>query len=1161
MTRITRLVMKGFKSFANKTEIPFGEKFNCVLGPNGSGKSNILDAICFVLGKASAKGLRVEKSSNLIYNGGKKKNPAKSAEVSIYFDNSRKIFPEETGEVKLSRIIKATGQSDYKINDKKRTRQQILEMMSIAKINPDGYNITLQGDITQFVEMTPLQKRGIIEEISGISIYEEKKEKALRDLNRVEEKINEADIVLAERRSFLSELKKERDQAQKYKNLNDKVKSNQATLLDHQIKEKNKALSKSEKESSEQKTQLTKIQDQKENLKKEIENNKKDINKINKEVEQKGEKEQVALHKEIEAIKVDLALNKQRVDTVKGEIRKIEERIGDLKETKNEIQNRIDILVSNNKEVSERLTQKEGDIKKIDIRIKEFNKKHSVSDAQEIDKKIEEIDKQAEKLQNDLNSLREKQQNLLREKDRLDLKIEGVDEKINKVLSIEKENQESVVKLKNMKNEFKKSTLELNQALAKDASLAQQLSTAQGKFISAKEELAKLKAESASIKTQLSAGDAIEKILSLKKAGVYGTVSSLGSVKKEYTLALEVAAGNRIKSIVVDNDRIAAECIKYLKEKRLGVATFLPLNKLKTPLIKTEYRNSKKKGVVGLALDLVSYDKRFEKAFKYVFENTIVVESVDDARRIGIGTERMITLSGDLVERSGAMQGGFRARRRGLGFQEKELTGDIEKLEKKIKDNEKLMSRLEKERGQNQANIDKLRELKANLEADIIKLEKILHIDSEDIDLNKDEKSKIKAELKKISKDLDNTINDISDKNKELGGLKTEKQGLRDKIAAMRNPTVLAEINSFEEKRAELKEEVSELSAGIKNNETQINNIFSVEKEKIGKIVKQHEKEKEGFSKEIGGLDGIIKKQEKSLKDKESAEKEFYTQFKELFTKRDKLNNNISRLEGTMSAKDEEARGVEIKINGLSIENARIKAEMSGLQEEFKDYEGVELFEGKSITQIKAEITQFKNMLEDFGAVNMRALEIYDSVEKEYDSLQKKKEMLSVERGDVLSMINEIDSKKGDLFMKTYNVINENFQTIFSKMTTKGEASLALDDPNDPFNGGMTIKVRISGKKFLDIRSLSGGEKTLTALAFIFSVQEHEPASFYVLDEVDAALDKHNSEKLALLIESYASRAQYIMISHNDTIISNAEMLYGVSMNEFGVSKVTSLKI
>ena len=217
MTKINKLVLHGFKSFARRTELTFGDNFNCVLGPNGSGKSNILDALCFVLGRMSAKAMRVQKASNLIYNGGKSKKAMKQAEVSIFFDNEDKIFPTEDPYVKVTRIIKQTGQSIYKINDQKRTRQQILELMSYGKIDPEGYNIVLQGDIVRFTDMRAEDRRLLIEDLSGISIYEDKKQKALKELDKVDDKLKEASVILAERNRYLKELRKDRDSALKFK--------------------------------------------------------------------------------------------------------------------------------------------------------------------------------------------------------------------------------------------------------------------------------------------------------------------------------------------------------------------------------------------------------------------------------------------------------------------------------------------------------------------------------------------------------------------------------------------------------------------------------------------------------------------------------------------------------------------------------------------------------------------------------------------------------------------------------------------------------------------------------------------------------------------------------------------------------------------------------
>jgi len=239
MTKINKMVMKGFKSFGNRVELEFGNKFNCILGPNGAGKSNVLDALCFVLGKGSAKGLRAERAANLVYNGGKKKEPAKQGHVSIYFDNTKKVFPTEDDHVKLTRIVKKTGQSVYKINDETRTRTQILDLLAIANIDPDGYNIILQGDIVRLVEMSATERRLIIEDIAGISVYEEKKMKALKELDKVEDKLNEAEIILSERQTYLKELKKDRDQALKYKDVADKLKRSKATHVHIQVKNRN----------------------------------------------------------------------------------------------------------------------------------------------------------------------------------------------------------------------------------------------------------------------------------------------------------------------------------------------------------------------------------------------------------------------------------------------------------------------------------------------------------------------------------------------------------------------------------------------------------------------------------------------------------------------------------------------------------------------------------------------------------------------------------------------------------------------------------------------------------------------------------------------------------------------------------------------------------
>jgi len=1155
------MVMRGFKSFAKHTELTFGSNFNCVLGPNGAGKSNVLDSLCFVLGKSSAKSMRAERSSNLIYNGGKSKKSAKEGEVSIYFDNSNKRFPTDDPEVKITRIVRQNGQSIYKINDKVRTRQEIVDLLNLAKIDPDGYNVILQGDITTFVEMHPVERRMLIEEVSGISIYEEKKQKALNQLEKVGERLKEAEIVLAERKTYLKELKKDRDQAQKFKEMGNKIDQNKASLLKIQIDKKEKEKSEFQSNLEKTKQELNKINQRINQLKQQNTEKKQEIENISKEIEEKGEVEQVSLNKEIETLKIDLTKKHARTETLSTELQKIEKRRQDLKNSLKETDQKISELKTEKEETEKQKEETEKQKQELTNKISIFRDKNKLQELADVEKNIEEIDKKAEEFQKNIHNLREQQHNLIRQKDLLEHQINTIDEQVKKVEEIEKEHKKEIDALKSRRETFKKTTLELNKSLNEDSSLAVQIDNSRKKLANSREEEAKLQARHLTIKETTKSDIAIKKILEQKGKGIYGTISELGEVNSKYSLALEIAAGQRLKSIVVENEKIATEQIKYLKQNKLGIATFIPLNKIKPkPILEEIKKLSKAKGCHGLAIDLVNFDDKFKKAFQYIFSNTLVVDSIDTARRLGIGKARMVTMDGDLAEISGVMHGGYR-KRRALGFTEKEITSDMEKYGKEISGTENTLQVLEKRRKENEEKINNLRQTKAHLEADILKVEKTLHLEPTDLEISKTKKQELKADAEKLQKQIDEILNKISEKNKELANNRIQKQELRNKTSQLRDPELLAELATFEEKRNEINEEIGKLNANIKNIDTQINTIHLKEKEKIQQILKQILKEEEEFKTEIDYIQKETTEKQEELKKKENTAKDFHSRFRALFEKRSKISEEITKDETIISNRIDDSRKVEIRQNTLTLKHAEIASELAGLQQEFQQYEGVEILTNRTEDQLKYEISKFEKMKIEIGTVNMRALEIYDNVEKEYNNLLEKKSTLITEKDDVLKMMGEIEEKKTDLFMKNFDVINNNFKNIFSQLTTKGEATLELENKQNPFEGGLGVKVRITGQKFLDIRSLSGGEKTLTALAFIFSIQEHEPASFYILDEVDAALDKRNSEKFAKLISKYAEKAQYIIISHNDGVITEASNLYGVSMDEHGISKVVSLKV
>ena len=1163
MTIINRIAIHGFKSFAHKTEVPLDGKYNCILGPNGSGKSNVGDALCFVLGRLSAKSMRAEKASNLIFNGGKDKKPASSAYVEIAFDNKNKTFPVHDQEVVINRSITKEGGSVYRINGQKKTRTEVLDLLATAKINPDGYNIILQGDITRFVDMPTMERRKIIEEISEVSIYEEKKHKALLELQKVEEKLNNAEIILAERKTYLKELKKDRDQALKFKELKDRIDSNKATYLHVQMKEREAVKETHDAEITKHQEKIKVLEEKVASLRKKAEEHKTGIANINKDIEQKGEKEQLKVHRQIEDLKVSLAEEKTRVSTLKDEINKIKQRKDQFAVEMDELNEKASVQDKQQQTLQQNINTKQKELQELEKNIALFKKKHKIESSQELEKEMEQKDVLIEQKQEEAQQVRQNQQELVREKDQIEFQLGSLDERIAKVKEVEKESKQQMEVLQKNKNEFKNATLKLNKCLEQDSSYASQLGNARRKLVEVQEKQAQLNAKTMSYQANLATDLAVRSILENKKKfkGVHGTIVELGQVNKKYAQALEASAGARMNNIVVEDDKTAADCIAYLKENKLGSASFIPLNKIKSHDISPEdQKQLKKPGVHDFALNLVNFKPQYKKAFAYVFGKTLVVEDLDSARKIGVGTIRMATLDGSLAEESGVMRGGFSARKASLGFKERDSLEELERVEKELAEWQGVIASVEQKRDVNLQEITSLRTNRAELEAEVIKLEKSLHLDTHDLEASAELKKGLQAKLKEVDASLATVQKEAMALNKDLADLKSRKQTLRLEVNQLRDPRLQAQLSAFEDSRQKCREDTLRMESDLKNLLSRMEQMLAPEKEKIKEISKQHDKEEQKFTAEIAKLAASIQGKEKELEVKEKESKEFYSSYKELFATREKLSTEINKAEHEIESLREKSRDCERDVNLISLKNAEVKAKLAGLQEEFSRYKDVQLLEKKSIEELKLEISKFEVMLSQMSAVNMKALEVYEQVEVEFNKLMEKKDGLGKEKTDVLALMNEIETKKKEHFMHTFDKANDNFQKIFSNLFTKGKAYLELENQDLPFEAGLNIKVKLTGNRFMDIKSLSGGEKTLTALSFIFAIQEYQPASFYILDEIDAALDKQNSEVLAKLIRSYADRAQYIVISHNDSIISEADTLFGVSMKD-GVSKVTSLKI
>jgi len=1117
--------------------------------------SNIMDAMCFVLGKLSAKGMRAEKSANLIYNGAKKGTPAKEAECSIVFDNSNKSFSSISApEVTLARRVNMAGNSVYKINDEVRTRQQVVDLLRTAGIEPDGHNIILQGDIVEFMEMKPEERRLLVEEISGISVWEDKKHKSLLELQSVDERLKEASIMLSEREAHLKELKKDRDQALKYKELEANVKDNKATWLHIRIKKKEEEKQELESKLNKQKQESEKIKNKITELTQLIAQKTEEVQKLTADMESKGDEERKKLSSEVITLRDGIARDEERLRTCKGEITKLAQRIQNLRKEMQEHDKKVDELdlqrIDWNKKIKS-LTEEEN---KINDELKSFKQKHGIKD-EGFDTKIDSLESEIEKKQQEFLKEQEEKTALIAKKTHLELQIKASEDKIRDMLNLKKEDQEKLNKLKGLRQDFSKTVKEISQREEKDAQYVSKLAEIMKKHADTVQELARLNMRQVTFQ-ELSFGDlAIKRVLEMKK-GIFGLVSDLGEAESKYSLALEIAAGTRIKSVVVDNDETAAKCIEYLKHNKLGVVSFLPLNKIKpAPQQPNIHELASKKGVVGLAVDLISYDPKFKDVFSYVFGNTLIVEDVETARKIGIGNARMVTLEGDVLETTGAMIGGFRTKRAG-NFKEKSLSDTISKLNKEEANLKKQEEELHNLKLENDNDVWMLKSKKVTLEGEITTLERSIGIASNlsEIEKNKDQMAE---QLRSIESQIKQSQSKADSHNADMQKLKEQRSQIREKL---KQPEIAAGFESIDQKKQSISMGLIESRSEIKRLNEMIESHHKVEMKKLQEIIGVHEKEQKSFEEEINTLTGGLKSKGSDLKSKQSDEQKFFKELQAMYDKKAKLTEVIRKHETQLAREEEIVNSLNYKINQSTLDNAKLSGDMAGLNEQFKEFADAKIRRGIELSQLEYEMKQFDRMMKDMGNVNLRALEVYDEVSKKHQEVLEKKEKLKIEKEDVLNMMHEIDGKKQYSFMKTFKVLQQNFQQCYSQLTAKGEAFLEIENKENVFEGGVDIKVRLIGNRYLDIKSLSGGEKTLAALAFIFAIQEFNPASFYLLDEVDAALDKRNSELLSNLIKKYSDKAQYIVISHNDHVITEADLLYGVSMQD-GVSKVVTLKV
>ncbi|MEM3396327.1 MAG: chromosome segregation protein SMC [Thermoplasmata archaeon] len=1179
---LKEIQMRNFKTFTKPISITFEKGFTAVTGPNGSGKSNISDAVLFVLGPKSSRVIRAGKLTDLIFNGGKEGKPAKECECSLIFDNTDRTIPIDADEVKLTRIVKISpsdpsGYNSYfYVNDKKSTLTEFEELLANARISADSYNIVRQGDITSIVEkMTPVDIRRIIDGIAGITKFDEDIKKAEEKRAYVEDNLSKISIILDEHKNQLKVLEKDRETAIKFMELKHKLEEAKASLahkkkasIEGEIANINNLIETQNKE-------IENLKKEKEKLGEEIKTLSAKKEEIEKEIVARGGEEFKKLKNEIDGIRLNVAKARDRIAelkeglvTLKNEKNMAEKEIQKLEKARTNLENDAEKTKEELRKVTENIKDMESKIKSIEETISKSDteivtlQKEMLKFSETIDKKMEE----SKLAEIELGKARNVIENL-------EIQITKAEEEIK---TREFELRDAEFELKELSTSRKtsgKSIQELTTAFHKKRGEIAKLETEIEKLEDEIRELTRtyntLKAQiEARMGAERGAGDAVNTILDARNRnlikGIHGTIAQLAKFEEQYSVALGVAAGPRMNAIVVEDDGVAAQCIEYLKQKKAGRAIFIPLNKI----LETRPRGkavivAKDKNCVGFAIDLLQFDEKYRPAFSYVFGDTLVMKDLDSARSV-MGGVRLVTLAGELIEASGAMIGGS------IQDKEKFGAGALEELDRigkvlgsKMEEEKVLTDKLKEEREALRKLEDEIREKNSKEGTAQLAYETCLVRKKETekrLNEAKETLEKLNKEMENARKETEKWSNTCEKIKKEIEKLKTEKEEINAKILEL-TPKVLSEelkearsqLQSALGKKVELEGKLSSIETNIKlyteRLEEQRRKSSSVAEqiEKNGKEIEKLNSEVYKGEEKLKALLRVEETLNKELADLQQQREEIFKQINEHTAERDKIDTKILSKNDIIISQTTKLRSLEDALAEINIEIMSYKV---SVPEKLPSNE-----------ELKRTITECENAINLLGAVNMKAIEDYDALKKRIEELKTEFDRLEDEKHKLIELVKEITEKKKTGFYKVYTAINENFKRIYAELSDGGEAELVLENPDNPFEGGLHIKAKPKNKKVTRLESLSGGEKSLTGLAFIFAIQQYDPSPFYFLDEVDMFLDAINAEIVAKVIKKNSAKAQFIMISLRKVTLQYADRLYGVTLEPTGTSKVVALEL
>ncbi|EIJ81529.1 hypothetical protein PB1_01250 [Bacillus methanolicus PB1] len=1177
---LKRLDVVGFKSFAERTAVDFVPGVTAVVGPNGSGKSNITDAIRWVLGEQSAKSLRGAKMEDIIFAGSDSRKPLNFAEVTLTLDNEDQFLPIEYNEVSITRRVYRSGESEFYINKQACRLKDIIDLFMDTGLGREAFSIISQGKVEEILNSKAEDRRAIFEEAAGVLKYKSRKKKAEAKLMETQENLNRVNDIIHELESRVEPLKIQASIAKEYLEKKEELEKIEIALTVHEIED---------------------LHAQWEKLSKQLEQHQKDERKHSSDIQAKEAKiEELrdhisAIDESISNLQTVLLHASEELEKLEGRKEVLKERKKNASQNKEQLEKNIEELTLKIKNLKKQKREQESaavelanDTKQLEQKLFE-KQQHLKSLTENIDEKIEslksdyiELLNEQASAKNELRYIEQQLEQLNARNTRLDnenvkflderRKIEEKKREVLSFLNDAKKKLENHVrfymeeqkKLEALKNNYQKQEKTLYQAY-------QYLQQAKSR----KDMLEEMEEDYTGF------FQGVKEVLKARQSklqGIEGAVAELIRVPKEYEVAIETALGGAMQHIVVDSEQSGRAAIQFLKKNSFGRATFLPLNVIKGKQLSSAQTKSIEKhpSFVGVAANLVQFDRKYTNIILYLLGNVVVTKDLISANELAKLLEyryRIVTLEGDIVNPGGSMTGGALKQKTTSLLSRK---GELKELKEKLTDMELKTEKLE-------SHVKRLKE-------DIQQLEKKAEDMRKTGEALRFKEQSFKVELREV---------ELAEKNinERLALYDMDKVQFKEEMEKLlsRKKELSIKLDSHDSSISELDKEISVLTER-KNQDIVSKEAISTEIADLKAVIAAKKQELRHKNEKIERIDGDLRETEQKLvtfqEDLELLSTEMTDsstgelQLEEAAKHKLQDKNETIKL---ISSRREERMKLQALLEEAEIEAKELKSQHRGLVVVLKDEEiklnriDVELenrlvhlreeyllsFDGAKqqypltmpLEEARKKVKLIKLAIEELGTVNLGAIEEYERVSERYEFLSEQKRDLQIAKDTLFQVIDEMDEEMKKRFEQTFNGIRAHFESVFRTLFGGGRADLKLTDPDDLLNTGIEIVAQPPGKKLQNLGLLSGGERALTAIALLFSILKVRPVPFCILDEVEAALDEANVSRFSQYLKRYSSETQFIVITHRKGTMEEADVLYGVTMQESGVSKLVSVRL